>query len=176
MPACNADLGGQAGALGPHGVLDHLHHDGATFEHLFFNGHQRLARAGSGCLAFGVFLPNIGHMQKSCFVETNVDEGRLHAGQNTGHFAQVHIPHQTAFQRALDMQLLHRAKLDHRDPCFLGRPIDQNILLHEGHQKGGVTTTNRSPQSRGAPRQVPTVNSERPASAARQPSQTVANP
>jgi predicted Holliday junction resolvase-like endonuclease len=28
---------------------------------------------------------------------------------------------------------LHRAKFDHRDPRFLGRPIDQNILLHEGH-------------------------------------------
>jgi predicted Holliday junction resolvase-like endonuclease len=34
------------------------------------------------------------------------------------------------------MQLLHRAKFNHRDPRFLGRPIDQNILLHGGHQMG----------------------------------------
>ena len=83
-------------------------------------------------------------MQKSCFVETNVDEGRLHAGQNTGHFAQVHIPHQTAFQRALDMQLLNRAKFDHSDPRFLGRPIDQNILLHGGHQMGKRKTIRKT--------------------------------
>ena len=83
-------------------------------------------------------------MQKSRFVEANVDEGRLHAGQNTGHFAQINIAHQTTFQRAFDMQLLHRAKFDHSDPCFLGRPIDQNILLHGGHQMGKRKTIRKT--------------------------------
>jgi hypothetical protein len=136
VAARDADLRGQARALGAHGVLDDLHHDGAAFKYLLFNRHQRLARASGCSLAFGVLLPDIGHMQKSRFVQANVDEGRLHAGQNTGHFAQVHIAHQAALERALDMQLLHRAKFDHRDPRFLGRPIDQNILLHGGHQMG----------------------------------------
>ena len=35
-----------------------------------------------------------------------------------------------ALQRTLDVQLLHRAAFDHRHPGFLGRPVDENILLH----------------------------------------------
>ena len=120
MAARNADLRRQAGSLGAHRVLDDLHHDGAALEHLLFNGHQRLARAGGCGLAFGVLLPDIGHMQKSRFVQANVDEGRLHARQHSGHFAQEHIAHQAALERALDMQLLHSTQFDHRDPRFLG--------------------------------------------------------
>ena len=67
-----------------------------------------------------MLLPQVGHMQKGRFVQTDVDEGRLHARQYTGHFAQVHVADQAALKRALDMQLLHRAKFDHRDPRFLG--------------------------------------------------------
>jgi hypothetical protein len=77
-------------------------------------------------------LPHIGHMQEGGALQPDVDEGRLHARQHARHLAQVDIAHQAALERAFDVQLLHRAVFDHRDPGFLGRPVDQNVLLHVG--------------------------------------------
>ena len=96
VPPGDADLGGQAGPLGAHRVLDDLHHDGPTFEDLLFNRHQRLTGACRG-IAIGMLLPNVGHMQERGLVQTDVDEGRLHARQHTGHLAQVNIAHQASF-------------------------------------------------------------------------------
>ena len=136
MAACNADLSGQAGTLGAHGVLDDLHHDGAPFKHLLFNRHQGLARPGRCSLAFSMLLPHVGDMQKSSLVQPDVDESRLHARQNPRDFAKVNVAHQAALECSFDVQLLHRTKFDHCDPGFLGRPIDQNILLHGWNQVG----------------------------------------
>jgi hypothetical protein len=40
----------------------------------------------------------ISDMQESRFVQTNVNEGRLHAGQHARYFAQVDIADQTTLQ------------------------------------------------------------------------------
>ena len=70
-------------------------------------------------LALWVALPDVGHMQKSRPLEPDVDEGRLHARQDAGHLAQIDVAHQTAFEGALDVQLLHRARFDDRHPRLL---------------------------------------------------------
>lgn len=131
QPTCNTDLRGQACTLGSNRVLDDLNHDGLAFKHLFFNRYQGLilARKHGGFAAL-LTLPHIGHMQKGRSLKANVDKGRLHARQHARDFAQIDVADETPLQRALHVQLLHRAVLDNRYPRFLWRPIDQNILLH----------------------------------------------
>ena len=129
--ARDADLGGQACALGANRVLDDLHHQGLAFKHLFFNGHGRHRGA---CL--GVGMPRIDaghqvrHMQEGGALQADVNERRLHARQHARHAAQVDIAHQAALERSLDVQLLNCTVLHHGHTGFLGRPIDQNVLLH----------------------------------------------
>jgi len=127
----NADLRGQTGTLGPYGVLDDLHHDGLAFEHLLFDGCQRLVLACKhrGFAAF-LTLPDIGHMQEGSTLQADIDEGGLHAGQHARDLAQIDVADESPLQRALHVQLLHGTILDNRHPRFLRRPVDQNILLH----------------------------------------------
>ncbi|OQC01913.1 MAG: hypothetical protein BWX79_02862 [Alphaproteobacteria bacterium ADurb.Bin100] len=130
----DADLGGQPGALGADRVLDHLHQQDLTFEHLPFDrqgARIRPRRTGGFALA-GTGAKGsheIGHVQEGGALQPDIDEGRLHAGQHAHNLAEVDVAHQPALQRALDMQLLHRTMLDHGHAGFLRRPIDQNFLL-----------------------------------------------
>ena len=95
MPTRNANLGGQPGALGSDRIFDDLHHQGLALKNLLFNGHQRLRTARYlGRLTFGLAMPHIGHMQKSGTLKADVNEGRLHARQDTRHLAQIDIAHQ----------------------------------------------------------------------------------
>ena len=128
-----ADLGRQACALGANRVLDDLHHQRLSLKYLFFNRHLRLAFSGEhGGLAAILALPHIGHMQERRALQTDVDEGRLHARQHARNLPQIHIAHQAALERAFEVQLLHGAMLHHGNAGFLGRPVDQDVLLHEG--------------------------------------------
>jgi hypothetical protein len=130
----DADLRGQPGALGADRVLDDLHQQDLTFEHLPFDRQgARIRPRRTGCLAFsGTGAKGgheIGHVQEGGALEPDINEGRLHAGQHAHNLAEVDVAHQPALQRALDMQLLHRTMLDHGHAGFLRRPIDQNFLL-----------------------------------------------
>jgi hypothetical protein len=49
-------------------------------------------------LTFGLSLPYIGHMKKSGSFQANVDEGRLHAGQDPGNFAKVNVTDQATLK------------------------------------------------------------------------------
>ena len=136
QPPCNADLRCQTGALGANWVFEYLNHHGLTHEKLSFN-RFRLAdcrRMPFGCFVLGVPLVDAAHqvcnVQKASAVQADVNEGRLHAGQDPYDLAQVHITDKAALERALDMQLLHGAVFHHGDPAFLGGPIDQNFLRH----------------------------------------------
>ena len=127
----NADLRGQACTLGANGVLDDLYQQGLTFKDLLFNRHLGLVLAGKhGGFTALLALPDIGHMQKRSALQSDVDECRLHAWQHSGHLAQIDVTDQPTLQRPLHVQFLHRTALDNRDPRFLRRPVDQNILLH----------------------------------------------
>ena len=139
QPPGNADLRRQPGALGAHRILEHLHHQRLALEELLFNRLQRRHGWRARCarrvrfrlgMAAVDAAHQVGDMQKRRPVQADVDKGRLHARQHAHDFAQVHIADQAALQRALDLQLLHRAVLDHGDPGFLRRPINQDVLLH----------------------------------------------
>ena len=76
VPTRNRNLRGQTRTLGANGILDHLHHQRLALKNLSLNWHQGLVAAGRlGGLAFGLSLPNVGYMQKSCAFQTDVDEG-----------------------------------------------------------------------------------------------------
>ena len=125
------DLRRQPRALAADRVLDDLHHQRLALEHLLFDGFGRRAGAvGRQAVAIDGLLPQVGHVQEGRALQPDVDEGRLHARQHARHLAQVDVADQAALQRTLDVQLLHRAAFDHRHPGFLGRPVDENILLH----------------------------------------------
>ena len=72
----------------------------------------------------------VSHVQEGCTVQANVDERRLHAREHANHFTQIDIAHQAALKRAFNLKLLHGALLHHRHARFLGRPVDQDVLLH----------------------------------------------
>jgi hypothetical protein len=138
QPTRNADLRGQPGPLGANRVLDDLHHQGLPLENLPFDG-QRSRRRFRRSTALNVAgtVPGegrheIGNVQESGALQTDVDERRLHSRQHPGHLAQVHVAHQSALQRPLDVQFLDRAVFDDGHPGFLRRPIDQDVLLHTG--------------------------------------------
>ena len=81
-------------------------------------------------LAFERLLPQIAHVQEGRALQPDVDEGRLHARQHARHLAKVDVADQATLQRALDVQLLHRAAFDDGHARFLRRPVDENFLLH----------------------------------------------
>ena len=150
--ARNADLRRQPRALGSNRVFQNLNHHSLPFKQLLFNRVKRCQdwRRRSGCeRRTGFSMPavdtahQISDMQKGGPVQTDVDESRLHARQHPRHLAQVDIANQATLQRALNLQFLHRPLLNHGNPGFLRRPIDQDILLHcfvgDGRKYGRAT-------------------------------------
>ena len=120
--AGDADLGRKPRALGSDGVLDHLHQDVLTFREQLFDRLRFLAAMP--------IAPDVGDVQEGRAVEADVDEGRLHPGQNPRDAPQVNVADQTPAARALDMQFLHHTLLDHGDACFLRCDVDQDLFSH----------------------------------------------
>jgi hypothetical protein len=71
-------------------------------------------------------------MQKGCALEPDVDERALHAGQHARDLALVDVADEAAFERAFEMQFLHRAVFDDGDARFVRRPVDEDVL--QGHE------------------------------------------
>src|SRR5208282_2002762 len=104
-------------------------------------------------------FPDIRDVEKCRALEADLDEGRLHAGQHAGDATDVDVADEPARRRALDVELLHDALLEHRHPRFLRRYVDENLVTH------GVAT--RSPESRSEPGRRPfraAANPSRPSS------------
>ena len=111
-------------------------------EHLALDGRHRVAAAAAVAPP-----PPCGCRSATCrnaALQPDVDEGALHAGQHPHHLARVRCP-QAAFERALDVQLLHRAVLDEGDARLLRRPVDEDVLAGHGDGVWGLD----SPHSRG---------------------------
>jgi hypothetical protein len=68
---------------------------------------------------------DVRDVQESGALEADFDERGLHAGQHARHPAHVHIADQPAAVAALDQELLHHARGDHRDAGFPRRDVDQ---------------------------------------------------
>ena len=132
QPPRDADLRRQPRALGADRVLDHLHRQRLTFKHEALDRRRRhRARAMVPTRGAAVHM-HVGHMQERGALEADVDERRLHAGQHAGDASGVDVADQPALQRAFDMELLHRAVLDHGDARFLRSPVDEDVLHGRG--------------------------------------------
>ncbi len=126
--AGEADLGGQARALGADRVLEHLHHQALAL------GEDLLDRARA--LAVLAVAPDVGHVQEGGALEADVDEGRLHAGQHAHDLAEVEVADDAAAGGALDVQLLHHALFDDRDAGLLRGEVDEEF---DAHGRGALT-------------------------------------
>jgi hypothetical protein len=123
------DLRRQPRALAADRVLDHLHGERLALEHLALDRHgRRLATTAAGIER----RIQVGHVEERGAIQPDVDEGALHARQHACHLAQVDVADQAALERALDVQLLHRAVLDDGHARFLRSPVDEDVLAGHG--------------------------------------------
>ena len=121
--AGNGNLRRQPGALGADRVLDDLDDDALAFRKNAFDRPfgRRFAR-----------LPDIGHVQEGGALEPDIDEGRLHAGEDAADTPEIDVADQAAAGRALDVQFLDDALLHDGNAGFLRGEIDQYFFRH-GH-------------------------------------------
>ena len=96
----------------------------------------------STAVAVLAMLPDVGDVQERGAFEADLDERRLHARQHACDLAQVNIADQAARARALHVQLLDHALLEHRHPRFLRRHVDEDLVAH-GESDSGVSGTSR---------------------------------
>jgi hypothetical protein len=98
---------------------------------------EALDGRGRAVRTMGVLVPamaelrgavQVGDVQEGRALQADVDEGRLHAGQHAHDLAEVDVADQAPFQRALDVQLLHRAVFNYSHPRLLRGPVDQDVF------------------------------------------------
>ena len=151
-----AHLRRQPRALGADRVLDHLHEQRlALVQDLL----DRLVLAAVAVLPV---LPDVGDVQERRALQPDLDERALHAGQHARHLAEVDVADEAARARALDVQLLHDRLLEHRDPRFLRRDVDEDLVhraqprrLPAGAAKAGRTPSRTlPPYSTGRPKRA----------------------
>ena len=75
-------------------------------------------------------LPDVGDVQERGALEPDLDEGALHARQHARDTAETDVADEPARARALDVQFLDDALLEHRDTGFLRRYVDQDLVRH----------------------------------------------
>ena len=73
---------------------------------------------------------DVRDVEKAVALETEVNERRLHAGQDFRHPALVEIANDAARPLALDEDLGDLIVLEDRDPCFVGARGDDHLLGH----------------------------------------------
>jgi len=88
--------------------------------------YQRIDRLDRVAFARG----NLRGVDERRAVQTNIDEGGLHAGQHPYHLAFVDIADDATALRALDMHLLQHTVLHHRHPRFHGGDVHQDFFAH----------------------------------------------
>ena len=120
---------GEPGAFGAQWVFAHLHNNGLPLEHHFFNGGRWVAILFRLVVVVGAVFPQVGHMQKRCALQSNVDKCRLHAGQHAYYFAQVHIAHNAACGCAFNVKFLHSTVLNNGHARFLRCHVHQYLFV-----------------------------------------------
>ena len=90
-------------------------------------------------------LPDVGDVQERRALEADLDERALHAGQHARDAAQVDVADQAARARALDVQLLHDALLEHGDARFLRRYVDEDFMRHGGAGRASLAQPGGAP-------------------------------
>ena len=170
-------VGRDAGALGAQRFLDDLDQDLlALFEQVLDLGLGfplaiavlaagtiapivvRLARVGlasrrrSLVLVLGRELleriEDLGHVEKSVSLETDINEGRLHAGQDCRDPAFVDVADHAALPLALDENFRDQIVLEDGHPRFVAGRGDHHLLVHASNSKLGRRPGGRMPEPR----------------------------
>ena len=115
------DVGRQPRTLGAQRILHDLHHEPIALVHQLVD----LIAARHALRSH-----DVGGMEEGGPIQADVHERRLHPGQHPTDSTLVDVPDQTATLGALDDDLLHHAVLDHGDPGFRRRDIDQDLFAH----------------------------------------------
>ena len=103
-----------------HGVLGDLHQDGVT------TLKRELDALGLAVEARSVPV-DLARVEHRVAAATDVDEGRLHAGEHVLHAAEVDVAHHRTAGAPIDIVLDQHAVFEHRD---LGAPV---LLPHDHH-------------------------------------------
>jgi hypothetical protein len=90
---------------------------------------RSIGRSGSSP---GAWLPDVGDVQEGGAAKADVDEGRLHAGQDAHDASDIDVADEAAAGTTLDMQFLHDALVHDGDARFLRREVDQDLFGHVG--------------------------------------------
>jgi hypothetical protein len=115
------DIGRQPRAFGAQRILHDLHDEPIALVH-------QLVDLIAARLALG--SDDVGGVEEGGAIQTDVHKRRLHPGQDPTDTTLVDVADQTAALGALDDDLLHHAVLDHGDPGFRRRDIDQDLFAH----------------------------------------------
>ena len=127
------DLRRQPRALGADRVLDHLDGERLALEDDALDRRRR-HRAGRVIAARRAAVDvDVGDVQEGGALEADLDERRLHSRQHARDLADVDVADAAALELAFQVQLLHRAVLDHGDARFLRCPVDEDVL-HRGRR------------------------------------------
>ena len=81
---------------------------------------------------------DVGDVEEAVAFETEVNEGRLHAGQHFRYPALVDVANHAARALALDEDLGNLIVLEDRDPCFVGARGDDHLLAHARNSERAV--------------------------------------
>jgi hypothetical protein len=112
----------QSRALAAHRVLDHLHEDALALR-------RAGARSGAAVRRSGA-APDVGDVQEGGPAEPDVDERRLHPGQDAHDASEIDIADEAAAGAALDVQFLDDALVHDGDARFLRGEVDQDLFGH----------------------------------------------
>jgi hypothetical protein len=145
------DMAGETGPLGADGFLGNLDKKFLTLMKKIINGWMAVIFGGGhgieltfkqlaitvlvlgrGPLHHFVLLNmDIIDIEKPGPVQSYVNKGGLHAGQNSDNPAPVNVSDQSLFRWTFKMNFLKIVLVDQRNPVFIGGGIDENFCLHE---------------------------------------------
>jgi len=77
-----------------------------------------------------LFARHVGDVKEGGLLETDVDERRLHPGQDADDLALVDVARDAALAAALDVQLHQCRVLEERYPRLPGDDVDQDVFGH----------------------------------------------
>ena len=139
-------------ALGADRVLDHLHRQRLALEDDALDRRRRHRARRMVAARRSAVDEHVGDVQEGGALEADLDERRLHPGQDARDLADVDVADAAALELALEVQLLHRAVLDDGDAGFLRRPVDQDVLhrLPRAGSSAGARAGHRRPPTRAA--------------------------
>ena len=80
-------------------------------------------------------LPDVGNVQEGGALQADINESRLHSGQDAHDAPEINVADQAPAGRALDVQFLHHALLQHGDAGFLRGEVDEDFFAHGARKR-----------------------------------------